>query len=192
MDFGHRCLHVTAIGTNCRQCSALRKPHKAGKRPSGCSTKPQSGSAPDGDAEDARRVLAQFDPAWTAPTRRTQAERNRREAQIPDSRRPVPAPAVLCQQSVSTPASRRPTKQRVTFTRQCRRAVMMWCRAWCRRAVCRARTRFTRQRPQVRNLPRPPARASSSPLRDSCCRRLLVGHGYSESLGRRNGLAEEA
>jgi hypothetical protein len=35
-----------------------------------------------------------------------------------------------CQQSVSTPASRGPTKQRVTSTRQCRRAGTMWCGAW--------------------------------------------------------------
>ena len=59
---------------------------------------------------------------------------------------------VLCQQSVSTPPLRRHARQDVASTRQCRRAGMMRCRAWCCRAACGGRTRFTRQRPQVRNL----------------------------------------
>jgi hypothetical protein len=47
-----------------------------------------------------------------------------------------PVPAAVCQQSVSTPALRRHAQQDMAATRQCRRAGTMWCRAWCRRAVC--------------------------------------------------------
>ena len=54
----------------------------------------------------------------------------------------------------------------------------MWCGAWCWIAMCGGRTRFTRQRPQVRNLSRPPAQTpSGDPGATSVASRLPANHG---------------
>jgi hypothetical protein len=67
----------------------------------------------------------------------------------------APSRLVLCQQIVSTAASRRHARQDVASTCHCRRAAAMWCGVWRGRRAHGGRTRFTRQRPQVRNLSRP-------------------------------------
>jgi hypothetical protein len=82
----------------------------------------------------------------------------------------APSRLVLCQQIVSTAASRRHARQDVASTCHCRRAGTMWCRAWRWRAVCGGRTRFTRQKSQVRSLSRPPAIAAGQ---HRCCRSFI-------------------